>query len=503
MHIATEVCPMRRFAYICILPGMVAVACGPTGGDDDDDDDVVIDAPHVGPDGPAHVDAPWIEPADAPPVADGANVYGDADFYGDGGCASTECPSPVADGCGATEVCDDGLDNNCNGTIDELCACTPGAVQPCFLGPPGRRNVGACVDGTQRCQGTTEFGHWGACEGGMWPGGEACDTVDNNCNGCVDDHPDCCVVDLACPSPGDLPEASPFTDYTIDGTLFWGGPATSWTWTVVGGPCDQLLDATTGHVSYTLTGANTSTVTFRPTLSGDYTFTMTVQTPEGPQTCTFIVHVRGPGLRVELCWDTTGSTDIDLHTHRSGSTTPWFETSGGAINSDDCYYYNCKCYSYSFPIGDMAEWGYASSPIAECSGSPEGACWTGIGTCHNPRLDVDNIATVGIPENINVDRPVDGGTYRVMVHYYGGSGVTYPMVNVYCGGNLLGTYGAAPDTVPGFTSGAGFAAGTMWRVVDALTHVDAAGTTTGCDLSPLHPPGSPSGYWVTNNDTSY
>src|SRR5262249_15416194 len=250
-----------------------------------------------------------------------------------------------------------------------------------------------------------EFGIWGPCTGGISPAPEQCDTVDNNCNGCIDDSPSCCRVDLMCPSPNSLPEGQPYTDYVINGTNFWNGGAQSWMWTVIGGPCDQLLQSTSSQVSYTLNGANTTmvttpTVTFHPTLSGDYTFTMTVVDNNAvSHTCTFIVHVRGPGLRVELCWDTTGSADIDLHLHRPGTTTQWFG-SGGTINGDDCFYFNCKAQTFA----TRPNWGYANSNMSECIGSPEGSMWQSlVGACANPRLDLDNISTVGKPENANVD----------------------------------------------------------------------------------------------------
>ncbi|MEK6606728.1 MAG: hypothetical protein AABZ30_03620 [Myxococcota bacterium] len=449
-------------------------------------------------------------PADLGSVEAGVSVYGDADIVGDGAVCEEigACGAPVDDGCdvGGVEECN-GSDDDCDGDVDETCPCAAGDVQACFLGPPGRRGVGACVDGQQTCLGM-KFPEWGDCVGGLWPSGEVCDGIDNNCSGCVDDDPECCEVPLACPDSDDLPEAAPFDDYTIDGTAFYGGDAASWSWTVVGGPCDQLLDATSGETSYTLTGAASDTLTIHFTLSGSYTVTMTAVAPDGTEyTCTFVVHVAGPGLRVELCWDTTGAADIDLHVHRPGTTggaSNWFVDGGDAINNDDCYYANCTAADYfgGFFGVDGAEWGYADSPLAECSGAPDGATWTAIGSCHNPRLDLDNIGTPGAPENVNVDAPEDGAAYRVMVHYYGGGVTTHPMVNVYCGGFLLGTYGAAPDLVSGFEDGGGFDAGVMWRVVDAVPDVDAGGTTTGCTLTPLVDPEG-AGYWVTVDDHSY
>jgi hypothetical protein len=468
-------------------------------------------------------DAPQFPIADADlrPDAEPMSAYPDAQSFGDGGaCGSNNdwmCTNPVGDGCNLTggDTCDDGADNDCDGKVDEGCGCQSGAVQPCFLGPPGRRNVGACSDGMQTCQGSGEFTFWGPCTGGITPTAEVCDSLDNDCNGCDDDHPDCCMVELSCPAPGSMPDGQPFQNYVIDGTMFYPGATTSWSWTVEGGPCDTLLSSTTNppKTSFTLTGANTSQLTLYPTLSGDYKVTVTITAADGTvYTCTFIVHIAGPGLRFELCWDTTGQADIDLHVHKDGTTTPWFTTNlnGNNVNNEDCYYMNCKAnahYCALPPIicpSDTVDWGsaYQPSPLSECQGSPEGAEWAMVGNCHNPRLDIDNISEAGRPENVNVDVPLNNSTYRAMVHYYGGSVTTHPMVNVYCGGRLKATYGQAPDEVSGFTAGGGFGAGPMWRVVDVTTQV-SGGVTTDCTLAPLHPSGQTTGYWVTNDDRSY
>lgn len=450
------------------------------------------------------IDAAENPRADAGPPPDGSqSIYPDGAVYPDGGMCpeQTACPSPVADGCNLAggDGCD-GADNDCDGKVDEDCACTAGAVQSCFRGPPGRRGVGACKDGMQTCIGVDEFTYWGPCVGGIAPGSEVCDGLDNSCDGCVDDHPDCCVVSLACPDSSALPEGAPFVDYVIDGNAFYTGTAVSWSWTVTGGPCDELFASTSGTVSFTLSGQNTPVLTLKPTLSGDYTVTLTIDDGMGNiYTCTFIVHIRGPGMRIELCWDTTGSTDLDLHLHKPGTTTPWFTTmlNGIMLNTDDCYFADCKAASTA-----VANWGYANSPLVECANGPDGAIWSMLGYCRNPRLDVDNISTVGRPENINVDNPVNGATYRTMVHMFGGSVATKPMVNVYCGGVLKSTFGASPSAVPGFTNGTGFGKGPMWRVAD-ITPVVVGGVTTDCTVTPLFPPGTTNGYWVTVNDRSY
>ncbi len=464
---------------------LVMAACGPGGSGQGDD---IVD------DGDARIDAPTIDaPTDA--VDDATTAYPDAmPFDGNPQCDDWMCTTPVPDNCaiGTSDVCGDGLDNNCNGQVDEGCTCTAGAVQQCFQGPPGRRNQGACVDGMMTCIEGGEFDYWGPCNGGIRPGAEACDSVDNNCNGCADDDPACCVVNLECPTS--MPDGDPFTPYVINGSTFYSGTVTSWQWTVTGGPCDQLFLTTTNPVrqSFTLAGQNTSTLTFTPTLSGDYTITVRITATDGTvYTCTFIVHIRGPGFRVEMCSDRSATTDIDLHVHRPETdASGWFFGAG----PNTCYYGNCKG---SATGANVPNWGYANSPLTECQGGPEGMSWVTLGYCRNPRLDIDSINRNGVPENINIDRPQNAKTYRVMVNFYGnsGGGAAHPLINIYCGGYLRATYGQAPDIVTGFDQSGGDSSGDMWRVVD-VTPTVVAGVTTDCTLTPLHPPGQMSGYWV-------
>ncbi len=76
-----------------------------------------------------------------------------------------------------TETCD-GLDNDCNGTIDDGCNCVNGTTQACYTGPNGTNGVGLCTSGTATCV----TGNWGSCAGEVTPTSEICDGLDNDCD---------------------------------------------------------------------------------------------------------------------------------------------------------------------------------------------------------------------------------------------------------------------------------------------------------------------------------
>ncbi len=408
--------------------------------------------------------------------------------------AAPVVPCTVA--CGDTELCGDtgdgnGLDDDCDGAVDEGCSCVLGTTRACFLGPPDRRGIGVCADGLMTCG---EFLQWSPCTGGQFPGPEACDGADNDCNSLIDDGIVGCSTALFCPGSE---AGTPLATHALNGSRIFLGMATSWQWTI---SCPSTVS--TCPLPADPTAADTS-IYFAQ--SGSYRARLEVVTATGETlSCEWVIFVQGAGLRVELDWDTqgdyaSGGTDVDLHLHRRTVAPDALVTDTPFFSDDDCYYANCKGSTYDPLWGSLGVrdiWGLPdTTDLSACSGAPngEGAAWTALGACYNPRLDVDIIdcdptitdptgaaGTFCAPENVNVDNPPNGATYRIMVDYYSShsfTGATHPMVNVYCGGDLRGTFGSDPFVEL-------TASGQRWLVADVRFFTDSCGAVT-CTIEPL------------------
>ncbi|WP_437644182.1 hypothetical protein [Sorangium sp. So ce362] len=397
--------------------------------------------------------------------------------------------NPCGSACGAQELCAGanlGLDDDCDGEIDEDCHCLPGQAHSCFRGDPSFRNAEGCFPGSQLCG---ETGTWGPCLGGVH--------ADEGCYA---------NSDAACHPI----QASPFADVNLKpgtGTFSADAVAGSEVWTV---ECPEGIDPCPG-----VDGSDPAD-DFKPLQSGEYTVTYTKRVASGEtQSCQYPLFVSAGGLRVELEWEhDVGGVDLDLHLHRPNSTQPW-ATSG---SSEDCGWNNCTIehfvkrsgvswFTNSATPPDPVNW--FLDPLESnnsCFYAPQGVgdAWRAhrLG-CHSPRLDLDNRGecdpTVDspddpgfcAPENINIDFPPKDQWMRIGVHYYRASaspGDIHPRIKIFCNGALgadLGPTGFYGPERPVTFAPAG-ARDTFWLVADVLFPKSDECGQANCIVQPIY-----------------
>lgn len=86
-----------------------------------------------------------------------------------------------------TERCDNELDDDCDGSVNESCPCEAGSKRRCYDGDETTRGKGECADGEQQCV----AGVWGECQGAIVPRTQLCSGRDDDCDGSVDEGCPC------------------------------------------------------------------------------------------------------------------------------------------------------------------------------------------------------------------------------------------------------------------------------------------------------------------------
>ena len=323
----------------------------------------------------------------------------------------------------SAERCD-GTDYDCDGESSPDCVCEVGEHRVCYQGPEETRLIGACRDGEQICVAgaTASSSDWNECEGQVVPTTEACDGIDNDCDGLVDE--DC--GGLECPAEVSVPAG------TAVPLVATGTDVIQWAW--------EILDAPTGGASSAVWSPallDSATESFQPFIVGDYVIRVTGTVSQSQTlTCVTTVHALPHGLRVELTWD--GSGDVDLHLHNA-SDTPWFSQSAA---DDDCF--------------------YASST----------STWGAV-------LDTDNTVANG-PENVRIDVPELASPYTVGVHNYSAAEGRIATVRVFCGSDAIPKATFVSRALSG-TAGGQCTGNEFWKVaaVEFTTLAD-------CDVTPIN-----------------
>jgi hypothetical protein len=354
-----------------------------------------------------------------------------------------------------------GFDDNCNGLVDEGCACTNvGTTKTCYLVPASQTQngvpVGWCAQNSVGTMACSQHGEgsptWsGVCRGAQAPFAEdVCAPGDFNCDGKAENPPNgcsCTMGPVQCPTSPlvTVPYPDPSTlPLQINAANWFTNPAdvamaTGWSWTLTGGDCDNILPHPTfgiypssngtgapigtendmlgmsGKEHGIVAGAPLVTSEIFPafSLSGDYLATASWTLNGTPYTCSVKVQVRAPGIRAEGCWDTEGQgDDLDLHMAKindfpqCATSHSWSDLAPECASAnEDCFY--SDCYSGGGFGSDTVDWGYPDSPASACTGW--GSQSTGT-SCGNPRLDRDANGLSGECDP-TVTNPNDSGLF--------------------------------------------------------------------------------------------
>lgn len=262
----------------------------------------------------------------------------------------------------------------------------------------------------------------------------------------------------------------------LDGADFVIGDVKSYHWTVQMEDCDGVVK----NAQFILQGADSRVLTFQPSRPAFYHFSLEVTGVAGDRTsCKLEVPVEGVGMRVELCWDTSTSTDLDLYLHTPFDRQPWFSPGSTSVRDGlDGTTCNTSNAAAMLRNGESrVDWGYGDSPLNACN-SPPFRNFLDVGRCPNPRAADDNNQDIanGTTERMQLDNPGEGQRFRVMVQNFNNRPAR-PHVFVYCGGQRSASFDA-PANPSNFVTNLPNTFGVMWRAADITTHVSAAGVVS-------------------------
>jgi hypothetical protein len=242
-------------------------------------------------------------------------------------------------------------------------------------------------------------------------------------------------VDISCPvaiaSVDEGEEVIPQTTLHLKGDASYspvsGVSVKLWLWSV---------QQPVGSASNFIPSSTFTNPVFEVNAAGLYTFQLIVTDTTNTDSCEPailpIIVIPDEAIHVELLWDTPSDTDstdegegngtdLDLHfAHPFGNGPdldldgvgdPWFDT------TFDCFWFNKE-----------PNWGTFSPDVDD-----------------NPSLDRDDIDGWG-PENLNINIPEEGATYRIGIHYWDAHsfGETIATVKVYIYGELETTISDVP-----------------------------------------------------------
>jgi hypothetical protein len=388
-------------------------------------------------------------------------------------------PDPACGGaCGDVERCDGrhlGIDDNCDGVVDEGCTCTPGETHFCFRGDPAKRKSPGCWDGVETC---TAEGVFGPCEGGS-----------HAADGCSSTAPVCPGIEMAPLLEVDLHRGvGAFGDDAIAEEFQVQCPA--------------------GVSRCAQPSVQPPSGSFRPVETGTYEVVYTKQLSGGEQkSCTFPLQVRGRGLRVELDWASAIREPLGsiLMLHEPGDTTPW-------VNTDHtCSRASCRLDASTYvawfapravppePVNWYLDPELANNTCYFFGSDPcDPGIWRHMGRgCRNPRIDLSptTICSPDRPktptncggEAIALDFPPRDAWIRVAVDLDALTRATAPTVRIVCGGDVAAVLGPRGYGSPEAEVVLQPTAHSAWLVADVLFPAD---TCSSCVVRPIGTPES-------------